>query len=287
MMVYPTRAHRRLELRAMGRALASADAVVLNTEEAARRALAAFPRLREKVVRAVPNAFEPADFEGPPPTREDGRFRIVHTGSLHTEQGRRLRARSAIRRLLGGAVNGVDVLPRSHVFLVQALERLLAKRPELRELVDLHFVGVLTPDDRSELGSLPYVTLPGFLPHDETVVLIRSADLLFLPMHDLPAGRRATIVPHKTYEYFASGRPILAAVPDGDARDLLDRAGTARLSRPSDVGAIAHALELEIARWESGADAPSPDPDVLESCAAPRLAGDVAAVFDELVSYRH
>ncbi len=34
---------------------------------------------------------------------------------------------------------------------------------------------------------------------------MRSADLLFLPMQNLPPGVRATIVPGKTYEYLASG----------------------------------------------------------------------------------
>ena len=61
---------------------------------------------------------------------------------------------------------------------------------------------------------------------------MRSADLLFLPMHDLPPGRRAGLVPYKTYEYLAAERPILAAVPDGDARDILSRVSHATLCRP-------------------------------------------------------
>ena len=70
---------------------------------------------------------------------------------------------------------------------------------------------------------------------------MRSADLLFLPMHDLPPGRAAGIVPYKTYEYLAAERPILAAVPDGDARDLL-RVPHATLCRPKDVEAMAAAI---------------------------------------------
>ncbi len=83
---------------------------------------------------------------------------------------------------------------------------------------------------------------------------MRSADLLFLPMHDLPAGRRAGLVPQKTYEYLAAGRPILAAVPDGDARDLLDASGVARLCRPADAAAMAAAVAAEAAAsWTASA----------------------------------
>ena len=62
---------------------------------------------------------------------------------------------------------------------------------------------------------------------------MRSADLLFLPMHDLPPGARAGLIPYKTYEYLAAGRPILAAVPDGDVRDMLARSRTSRWYAPA------------------------------------------------------
>ncbi len=88
----------------------------------------------------------------------------------------------------------------------------------------------------------------GFLPHAETVGMIRAADLLFLPMHDLPNGNRARLVPCKTYEYLASGRPILAALPDGDARDLLAGEPEVHLCRPADVAAMREILAVELGR---------------------------------------
>jgi glycosyltransferase involved in cell wall biosynthesis len=286
MMVYPTRGHRLLELRKMRRVLAAADAVVMNTREAVRRVVETFPELAGRVVRAIPNAFDPADFEGELPRRGDGRFRVVHTGSLHLDAGLRHRHLSPLRRALGGYVQGVDFLPRSHVFLVQALERLFRGRPELRDVVELHFAGVLTAAEQESLGRVGFATLPGFLSHRDTIALIRSADLLFLPMQDLPHGRRATIVPQKTYEYVASGRPVLAAVPDGDARALLEDAGTARLCRPSDADAMARIIADELDRWRSGAQPPRPRPELLAQCSAPRLASDMAALFDDVLASR-
>jgi glycosyltransferase involved in cell wall biosynthesis len=71
---------------------------------------------------------------------------------------------------------------------------------------------------------------------------MRAADLLFLPMQGLPPGRRASIVPGKTYEYLASGRPILAAVPAGSARDFVLAAGGSAVA-PDDVAGLAGHLQ--------------------------------------------
>jgi glycosyltransferase involved in cell wall biosynthesis len=283
MMVYPTQVHRLLELRKMRRVLAAADAVVMNTPEAAHRVLGAFPELTGRV-RAIPNAFDPTDFEGAASERGDGRFRIVHTGSLHMDAGLTHRGMSRPRRALGGFVEGVDFLTRSHIFLIEALSRLLDSHPELRDVIELHCAGVLTPTEQQNIERVANATLHGFLSHRETTELIRSADLLFLPMQDLPRGRRATIVPQKTYEYLASGRPILAAVPDGDARDLLAEAGSARLCRPDDVAAMADYLRLEVDRWKSGTEPVPPRPELVARCSADRLAAEMADLFDELLS---
>ena len=62
-------------------------------------------------------------------------------------------------------------------------------------------------------------------------------------MYGLPKGRRALVVPGKTYEYLASGRPLLAAVPEGDARDFVRAARAGHVVDPTDVGGLAEALE--------------------------------------------
>jgi glycosyltransferase involved in cell wall biosynthesis len=286
MLVYPSRLHRRLELRRMGSVLSAADAVVMNTEEARRRVLEEFPELDPARVTAIPNAFDPLDFDGPVSPRDDGCFRIVHTGSLHTDLGLRQRSAGRGARLLGGSVPGVDLLSRSHVYLLEAVHATEAARHDLRGRIEVHLAGVFTDEDRAVAARYPFVRLHEFVPHAETISLMRSADMLFLPMQDLPPGRRATIVPHKTYEYLAAGRPILAAVPEGDARDLLREAGNARLCRPSDSEAMADIVAEEVDRWLRGAEPVPPRREVLRRCGASRLAAAVVGVYDEVLASR-
>jgi glycosyltransferase involved in cell wall biosynthesis len=240
MRVYPSRLHRARDMKRMRRVLGTADAIVMNTAEAATRLVAAFPELGTKHVTSIPNGWDRADFAATPAQPASSAFRIVHTGALHTAMGRRGRA-DRLRRLLGGTQD-VDVLPRSHVFLLEAVRRLRERAPELAADLEIHLAGVTTAADR-EAAQDPAVHLHGYLPHAESVALLRSADLLFLPMHDLPPGRRATIVPGKTYEYLAAKRPVLAAVPDGDARDLVTGVPGSIVCRPRDVRRLSDALE--------------------------------------------
>jgi glycosyltransferase involved in cell wall biosynthesis len=278
MMVYPTAVHRRRELHRMGRLLRTASAVVMSTREAAARLVATFPELRDRPVVAIPNGFDPLDFAGPPPARSDSAYRIVHTGYLHTQLGRQMRRRSVVRRVLGGDVRGVDIYTRSHAYLVEALERLdsgIGAAP-----VELHLAGVMTAADHEVASRSRVVRTHGFVTHPASVALMRSADLLFLPMHDLPRGVRATIVPGKTYEYLASRRPILAAVPDGDARDLLEEAGSAVLTRPADVDAMVETLRGLL---ERRLVLPAPSEEVVARYAYPSLAAELGRVFDVVV----
>lgn len=278
MIAYPTRLHRRLEARRMRSLLGRADAVVMSTPEAVRRVVDAFPDFRAKHVRAIPNGYEPADFAGPVPPRPDDRFRIVHTGYLHTELGLRYRRFGLVRRVLGGTVEGVDVLPRSHVYLLPAIEQLLDRRPELRGRIEVVLAGVLSAADLEIATKYDFVTTPGYVTHGDAVELMRTADLLFLPMHEIAHGR-ATIVPGKAYEYLAAGVPILAAVPDGDVRDVL-AAGQATFCRPRDVESMSRAVEHALGARPAP---PTGSTDGIERYSYPRLAAELASVFDRVL----
>jgi glycosyltransferase involved in cell wall biosynthesis len=276
MIVWPTALQRHAERRLMRRSLGSADAIVMNTQESAAELARCFPELEQRTT-VITNGFDAADFAAPAPERADAAFRIVHAGFMHTAAGRKKTKR--LHHALGGANASVDFLTRSHVFLLEAVDRALALHPELESKVEVHLVGPQTDADRA--ASAPFVREHGYLPHDESLALVRGADLLFLPMHNLPPGHRARIVPGKTYEYLASNRPILAAIPDGDAHDLLTRAGTALITRPDDVGGMARAIVDTLER-RGRATTPNVDPELLAGYERRELTRRLATIFDRV-----
>ncbi len=66
---------------------------------------------------------------------------------------------------------------------------------------------------RAGVGSL--VECPGFLPHDAVAEEVRAAAALLLLGWNGTERAAPTVVPAKTYEYLAAGRPILALTPPG------------------------------------------------------------------------
>ena len=165
----------------------------------------AFPSLKEKPVATITNGYDAADFAGPV-TQKKGKFRIVHTGYLHTEMGLQVQRRRRAYELLGGMESGVNIATRSHLVLIKAIERWAVQRPEILADLELTFAGVVTAQDKaaaetSQIGRC--VRFTGYVSHTESVQLVRTADLLFLPMHNLPAGKRSRIVPGKAYEYMS------------------------------------------------------------------------------------
>jgi glycosyltransferase involved in cell wall biosynthesis len=286
MMIYPTRLHRRLELAEMRRSLASAAAVIMNTPEAKRALCTELRSVHPEKVFTIENGFDRDDFDAPARRQRSPVFRIVHTGYLHTELGLRHRRGAALRRLLGGARIEIDILTRSHVVLLEALAKLFARDPTALGQVELSLAGPVSQADRDAVarsGVAQSVREVGYLSHRASVELVRSADLLFLPMHDLPAGERSRIVPGKAYEYMASGRPVLAAVPDGDARDYLARAGSGRLCRPGDADGMAGVLAEELGRWRRGEGDPEVDRAFLEGFERRNQARKLAQVLGLVV----
>jgi hypothetical protein len=105
----------------------------------------------------------------------------------------------------------------------------------------------------------------------------RLADLLFLTTED------AWSIPSRTYEYLAAGRPILAAVPDGDASEFLEHAGTAFVCGPSDVKGMAGAIEAELKRWSGHGCCARPHPAELAPYTWFSVTQKLAAVYDEIL----
>ena len=253
--VYRSRWHRTLQRRRMRRYLSSATAVIMNTPEATACFRNMFPELGHKARSSITNGYDAGDFQRETPRIRPSCFTIVHSGYMHTADGLHQRSHPLEYRLLGRIEAGVEILPRSHYYLLKALERWKAQDPSIEHRVRVIFVGALTEADE-EIARASTVRssleFTGFLPHVDCLSYVRGADLLFLPMHRMPPGRRATIVPGKAYEYMATGLPILAAVPQGDARDFLSQAGTGLLCEPDDFDSMVRILKDQFAMWNVG-----------------------------------
>lgn len=249
----------RLQAWLEGHIVDTAEAIVVASPSMERAFRTRYPKAASRIV-CIPNGYDRSDFERIAPLpRRAGLFTIVYGGSIYGT------------RELGLFLDGV--------------EHLLARRPELRERLRIEFVGRVNVLNQgiaasyaspARLGRI--VSYTGFLPRREALGRMRSADALLQLISDDP-GKEA-FVGTKTLESLGFDLPILAVVPRGDARALLEELDWGVIADP-EPEAIAMGLEQLI-------DSPRPvrmaDPERRYDRAT--QARQLAALLDGLVRKR-
>jgi hypothetical protein len=166
--------------------------------------------------------------------------------------------------------------------LLEATSRLLEDRPEMADRLRLRFLGGLPAEAARRSARPPLSTVVEVLPtqpHEAVLQAQRDADVLVLFMQD-GAGSEA-VIPAKTWEYLASGRPILAIVPArGAAARLLLALGVGEVVEVGDLAGARVALDGIVARWEAGTlDVPTLSEEVLGGFSRRGRAEEMAAVI--------
>jgi glycosyltransferase involved in cell wall biosynthesis len=216
------------------------------------------PLDRERLV-TIPNGYDEADFEGLPRT-DPGRLTIVHSGSLFAS--------------------------RDPVALREALADLCATEPGFAEEVEVHLAGRNDAEVEEAFSRPPLdriVRTPGYLPHDQSLALLRSAHLclLLVGIERMNTG----MLTGKIFEYLGSGTPILAFAPEGEASELIRRSRAGFVLDPRDRDGAKALLRDLWRRYRLGERRfAEPDPEVVASYSRRRLAERLAGILDEITA---
>lgn len=146
---------------------------------------------------------------------------------------------AAVRLGLDGRFN---VMYAGAIGLAQGLDTVLEAAVLLRDLTEVQFVLVGDGVQRATLEAavrdrkLDNVRFLGYYPMDAMPSLYALADVLLIHLRDDPLFR--ITIPHKTFTYMASGKPVLAAVA-GNAATVVESAGAGLTCPPDDPQAMA------------------------------------------------
>lgn len=220
----PTGVHRRLHRRLEGSICRNAR-VVVTTRWHSALLRSSYPDTSPPVI--IPNGYDHDKMEHFDDVRpSDDRFAVLHSGMLTQK--------------------------RTAVPVLEGLELFLKARPDARIVV--RFVGPresINDEEMRRRGLQDIVEFHDTISHADSLRLERASHILLLIKHSNPLY--LGIVPGKLYEYVGAQRPILAIVPDGEARELVNDLRRGETAPPDDPDAIARALETMYAKYESGA----------------------------------
>lgn len=261
---FPSRLHHRLAIRLEDAYIRHADAVVyVSARNLQRVASRQRPEQRRKLHLVRYGAAAAAAAAAP--AGED--FEIVFTGAMsgwwamlgdQGPHGVAERAHAAWTRLGRHELLELDHRASSPAAIGRAILAVCSRRPEWRGRVRLRIVGNPYPQELvtralEHAGVQDVVTVQGPVPHERAIAAIAAADMLFMALPDRADGSPGGRISAKTYEYLATDRPILAAVPPGENRDYLEGREGVWLVAPSDEEAMAAAIEELAAAKLSGA----------------------------------
>jgi glycosyltransferase involved in cell wall biosynthesis len=241
-ITYPRRARflqwldRRLEQWVVRRA----DVVVSNTRHNDERMFEAFgaAQPRDKFI-AVHNGFDGEDFAGVARERNE-RFTITYAGAFYYSVGSDF-----------GKAAGNEIMETySPLYFFAALEKLFARRPEVKTRFAVNFMGVLGEGYDAairERGLEGVIHRLGYLSYDEHLRVLGNADALLLV---LSRGERSRgWIPSKFFQYLGTGNAIVALAPGGEVRDIMRETRAGICVDPDDVDGAAAELERLYDAW--------------------------------------
>lgn len=234
--------HRAIAARQERSVLEASDAVVVNTEGTQQLYREGYPEFADKFIW-IPNGFDRLNPAAPPNARRP--FRIMHFGCFYG---------------------------------TRSPERLLRAMAELPDL-PVEFIQV-GPDTCMETED-PRVRVIPTISHAKAEKLMRYASLLYLRQGEPGAGTAAVSVGAKTYEYLATGLPVLAECPEGDNADIVRRyASRGYVVTDGSVARIKSALVDAYENHQRRR--PKVAPEYIEAFSRERLTDRLAKVFDSV-----
>jgi glycosyltransferase involved in cell wall biosynthesis len=207
--------HRRIKAKVERWIIRTADQVVFLAPSTARMYQVRYPSASNFVV--IPNGYDRSETTASARSGEEGsRFRIVYTGMLFR--------------------------PVELAVFLEGLDRLVSRRPELIDRLEVRFYGTVDPAcqevaDRALANDRlsQVVEFRGYVPRRVALQAVADADAALVL---LGAGPGMDVyIPGKLFDYLGQSRQILAMIPRGDAWDLLDELdwGIAAEPNPADV----------------------------------------------------
>ncbi|MDZ7260787.1 MAG: glycosyltransferase family 4 protein, partial [candidate division KSB1 bacterium] len=219
------------------------------------------PNLMDSRWHLLPNGYDGADFEGVQAFPSNNKFVITYTGSLYGH--------------------------RNPYYFLQAIAELMAEAEDLRQYLQLTFVGRMGRSIEDMLRDSRFEGLVKIVPyvsHRESLQYLLSSDVLLLIIDDAPANKG--ILTGKLFEYLGARKPLLALAPEGEAAELIREVKAGVVAHPANVEEVKQALRYYYQNWKDHTlSSEEMDVDKIQAFDRRELARRLADILDRVVSH--
>lgn len=164
--------------------------------------------------------------------------------------------------------------------VLEAVEDLIKEGSIPAEEIRVCFVGANRRSDTGFKNAYPKCEFSGFVSHREAIAQMNAADMLLLL---LSKTRGENVIPSKTFEYIASGKPILAVVPEtGAVAEIIRQTGSGLVVDFEDYNGIKSAYVKMYRAWKSGQPFLRPDRDEIRKFDQRVITGKFAEILHKV-----
>lgn len=252
---YPTSWHKKKMAQIEAKTLVHADVITVINNAYKESFGYRFP---DSDIRIVEQGFDPGDFKAYDPDEKTDKIRLLYSGVFYGE--------------------------RSPNLFLKAVAEILTDRPELKDKLELLFQGGLSTNLKQLiklLGLEETVKDLGYVDHSEAVKNLNKADVLWLMIGHKKHADKVTV--GKMFEYFGTEKPILALIPNGVTKDMLEKYGAYYEADPFSHDEIKAAINRIIDDLQKDA-LPAANKEFVQRFNRKNIAGELASIFNVISS---
>lgn len=216
---YPTPYHKLKNMRLEKGVLKIANKVITTNRRVKEYIISRYGNIEYNDVKIISHGFDSEDFEKASHSElpVTNKFRVSYSGSFYT---------------------------RNPKFYFEAIKTFVDKYPELRDKIEFCFIGTFSKENLQIAKNLEieqYLNITGYLEHINCVKYILASDVLFLMISR--GENEDAAMPGKVGEYIGSRKNIIACIPDGVAKKMLEKYDAIKFINEENPEQIAKAIK--------------------------------------------
>jgi len=215
---YATPFHKMSNMKLEKNVLKDANKIITTNRRVKELVISRYGNIEYNDVKIIPHGFDTEDFEnaaqGELPITN--KMRITYSGSFYT---------------------------RNPKYYLEAINKFFIKFPELKSEVEFCFIGAMSKENTALIESYNLgksINLLGYIEHIECVKYLLASDVLFFMISRGENDDAA--MPGKIGEYIGSRKNIIACIPEGVTKKMLEKYNAIRFAEenPEDLMKIFH-----------------------------------------------